>query len=386
MKCLSKMRTSIPESGIRKLQTLAAEIPEAIRLETGEPDSNTPMNICEAAARAAYEGHTKYTPVPGYKSLREAIRNDLMKNYGLNVGIDEITVSSGAITAIAAALLAVADSGDEILLPDPAWPVYEMLLISQGIVPVRYELDSENDFVPVYPELESKVTEKTKAIFINTPGNPTGAVYDEDTIKRLMDFAVKHDLYVISDEVYDSIVFEGRHITPKAYDTDGRVVTIMGASKKYAMTGWRIGYAVAAKEISSLMSKILITLVGNATSVAQKAYEEAITGPQEFVEITRLSYKVRRDKVCELFKQAGIKAFYPRGAFYIMVDISEAGMSSDEFALALLKEEKVSVAPGSTFGKSADKMIRLSFATEENELLEGVKRICSFINRNRRRP
>jgi len=383
MKHLSKVRSSIPESGIRKLQTLAAEIPGAIRLETGEPDFNTPLNICEAAAKATYEGYTKYTAVPGYKSLREAIRDDLYKNYKLSIGIDEITVASGAITAIAASLLAIADPGDEVLIPDPAWPVYEMLLISQGFVPVRYKLDAERDFTPDFSEMESLITEKSKIIMINTPGNPTGAVYSEETIKKLMEFAVKHDLYVISDEVYESIVFEGKHVTPKAYDTDGRVVTIMGASKRFAMTGWRIGYAIANKEISSLMSKIMVTLIGNAASVAQKAAEEALTGSQDFVEKSRQSYKARRDKVYELFKQANIKAFYPRGAFYILVDISEVGLPSEEFALALLKEEKVSVAPGSTFGKSTDNMIRLSFATEETELLEGVKRICSFINRYR---
>lgn len=382
MKQLSNVRNTIPESGIRKLQMLASTIPEAIRLETGEPDFNTPLDICKAAADASYEGHTKYTAVPGYISLRKAIQSDLKSNYGLNVELDEIIVTSGAVMAITEALLSIADTGDEILIPDPAWPVYEMVLITQGLVPVHYRLAAEHGFSPSLSDLEARITGKTKAIMINTPGNPTGAVFDKDTIGMLMDFAIKNDLYVISDEVYDSIIYEGRHVTPKAFDNDGRVVSIMGVSKKYAMTGWRIGYAIANKQIISSMNKIQITLIGNAPSISQKAAEAAITGPQDFVENARLSYMERRNKAYRLFTEAGIKAFYPKGAFYMLVDISDVGLQSEEFALTLLREEKVSVAPGGTFGKSTDNMIRISYATEEAALLEGVRRICSFIKRN----
>jgi len=381
MKQLSVERSKMPESGIRKLQNLASAIPEAIRLETGEPDFNTPLNICGAASKAAFDGLTKYTPVPGYVSLRKAIQNDFNTNYNCNIEMDEIIVTSGAVCAITAGLMAIADPGDEILIPDPSWPVYEMILIAQGFSPVFYELDAESGFVPNWSDLESKITDKTKAIMVNSPSNPTGAVYDEATIEKLMEIAVKHDLYLISDEVYDAIIFEGKHISLKTFDTDGRVITIMAASKKYAMTGWRIGYAIANKEIIASMSQIMITLVGNATSVAQKAYEEAIKGPQDFVEKARLSYKDRRDKVYELFSNAKIKAYYPKGAFYMMVDISNTSMNSDDFSIALLNEEKVSVAPGGTFGKTTDKMIRISYATEESKLLEGIKRICEFINK-----
>lgn len=384
MNKLSDVRSKMPESGIRKLQNLASAIPEAIRLETGEPDFNTPLNICEAASKAAFAGITKYTPVPGFVSLRQAIQKDFNTNYNCNIELNEIIVTSGAVLAISAGLMAIADPGDEILMPDPAWPVYEMILIAQGFSPVRYNLDAEAGFVPDWEDLESKISSKTRAILVNSPSNPTGAVFDENTIRRLMDFAVKNNLYVISDEVYDSIIFEGKHVSFKNFDTDGRVITIMAASKKYAMTGWRIGYAIADKNIISLMSQIMITLVGNATSIAQKAFEEAINGPQDFVEEARLSYKSRRDKVYKLFSEAGIKAYYPKGAFYMMVDISETGIDSDEFSVALLNEEKVSVAPGATFGKTTDKMVRISYATEEVKLLEGVKRICGFINRHKK--
>lgn len=383
MKELSKVRGRIPESGIRKIQMLAGQIPDAIRLETGEPDVNTPLNINEAAARSMGEGFTKYTPVPGYPSLRKIIQADLAAQYGLNLGLDEIVITSGATTALSASLLAIADAGDEILIPDPAWPVYEMILLSQQCVPVRYLLDAENGFTPNMGDLEAKVTSKTKAIMINTPANPTGAVFDQATIVQLMDFAAKHDLYVISDEVYDAIIFEGRHVTPKAYDVDGRVISIFSASKKYAMTGWRLGYVAANQEIAALIAKILVTLIGNATSVSQKAVEEAITGPQQFVEEMRQSYRNRRDRAYELLKQANIKAYYSAGAFYMMIDVAETGISSEEFALQLLNEEKVAVAPGSTFGESSRHMIRISLATEESQLLEGIKRLCAFIAKHK---
>jgi len=258
-----------------------------------------------------------------------------------------------------------------------------MILIAQMNEPVRYKLKPDEGFIPDFADLEAKVTGRTKAIMINTPGNPTGGVFDEATVKRLIDFANRHDLYVISDEVYDAIIFEGSHISPKAYDTEGRVISIFAVSKKYAMTGWRIGYAVAPKPVASLMSKIMVTMVGNAPSISQKAAEEAITGPQQFVEETRRSYQTRRDLVYDLFVQAGIKAYKPNGAFYMMVDIADCGMPSEQFAIRMLQEEKVAVAPGSTFGESSKHMIRLSFATEQTVLLEGVKRICSFIARNR---
>lgn len=380
MNQLSQVRSQIPESGIRKLQELASQIPDAIHLEVGEPDVNTPAHILEYAAQATREGFTKYTPVPGYPSLRTAVKEDLAETYGLDVALDEIVVTAGASLALAASLLAIADPGDEVLIPDPAWPVYEMILRAHQYTPVRYTLDPERGFLPNIDELEQKVTSKTKAIMINTPGNPTGGVFDASTIEELMKVAVKHDLYVISDEVYDSFVFEGKHVTPKAYDTDGRVISIFGVSKKYAMTGWRVGFTIANKQISSTISKILVTLIGNAPSVSQKAAEAAIKGPQECVDEMKNSYMRRRDLSYELFESAGIKAYRPLGAFYMLVDISDTGMTSDDFALTLLKEEKVAVAPGSTFGESTERMIRLSLATKEEDLLEGAKRICKFIH------
>lgn len=379
MKPLSHARSKIPQSGIRKLQELSSQIPDAIHLEVGEPNANTPAFVIDAAYRSMQEGHTKYTSVPGYPSLRKAIRSDLEALYGLKPEQDEIVVTSGSVTALTASLLAVADAGDEVLIPDPAWPVYEMILTVQQCVPVRYALKADEGFAPDFDDLEAKVTDKTKAIFINTPGNPTGAVFDEETVKRLMAFAVKHDLYVISDEVYEAIVYEGRHVSPKSYDKDGRVISIFAVSKKYAMTGWRLGYMVANRDICASVTQIMIALIGNAPSMSQKAAEAAITGPQHFVEEMLQSYRERRDMAYALFTSHGIKAYPTKGAFYMLIDIADTGMSSDDFALSLLREEKVAAAPGNTFGNVSREMIRISLATEKQALREGVERICRYI-------
>ncbi|MET3292511.1 UNVERIFIED_CONTAM: aspartate/methionine/tyrosine aminotransferase [Brevibacillus sp. OAP136] len=384
MKELSKTRSKLPNSGIRQLMELSANIPDAIHLEVGEPNVNTPQHIREAATLAMNEGFTGYTSVPGYKSLRDALCEHLGFRYGLKITSEQVMVTSGAVTALTASLLAIADADDEILIPDPGWPVYEMMVLAQGSVAKRYPLQLENGFAPDLEQLEQLVTPKTKAILINTPGNPTGAILGQEQILELLAFAVKHDLYVISDEVYDGIVFDGTHISPKTFDTDGRVISIFGASKNYAMTGWRIGYAVASPEITTLMGKVMLPLVSCATSISQKAAEAAIRGPQDFVEEMRQSYKQRRDKAYDLFTQAEVKAFKPDGAFYMLVDMAELGRPADELALQLLKEEKVAVAPGTTFGELTNKMVRISLASEESQLLEGVKRICTFIARHKR--
>ncbi|MGE5702860.1 MAG: pyridoxal phosphate-dependent aminotransferase [Clostridia bacterium] len=383
MKPLSKTRSKLPNSGIRQLMELSANIPDAIHLEVGEPNVNTPQHIREAATLAMNEGFTGYTSVPGYKSLRDALCEHLGHQYGFRVASDQIVVTSGAVSALTGSLLAIADADDEILIPDPCWPVYEMMILAQGCVPKRYPLLPENSFAPDLEQLEKRVTAKTKAILINSPGNPTGAVLNREQITALLAFAVKHDLYVISDEVYDGIVFEGTHISPKSFDPDGRVISIFGASKNYAMTGWRIGYAVANPEIAALMGKVMLPLISCATSISQKAAEAAIKGPQDFVEEMRLSYKERRDKAYDLFAQANVKVYKPAGAFYMLVDMAELGRTADELVLDLLKEEKVAAAPGTTFGELTRSMVRISFATEESQLLEGVKRICRFIDRHK---
>lgn len=384
MKELSKKIKNLPESGIRKLQEAARQIPDCIRLETGEPNFITPKYICSAATKAMDDGFTKYTSVPGIKTLRDVIADDFEKRLGKRYDIDEIVVTAGATMALKLTLDCIGNVGDEILVPDPSWPVYTMQVLAAGLKPVPYVMPAENGFEPNYENIEPLINQHTKAIMVNTPSNPTGAVFSEKTVKMIMELARKYDLYVISDEIYDYLVYEGNHISMKAMDTDDRVILISGPSKKYAMTGWRIGYVIASKTIANLINQAMVATIGNATAIAQKAVEAAIIGPQDFVEDSKKQYQDRRDATATIFSEEKVEFYYPHGAFYIMVDISCCHMDSEEFALKLLAEEKVAVAPGSTFGDSARQMIRISCGTDKDDLCEGIRRLCRFIKNNKK--
>lgn len=382
MKQLSKTMKNLPESGIRKLQEAARYIPGAYRLETGEPSFKTPKHICDAAYGAMLDGVTKYTAVPGIKSVREAIAEDFTNKLGREVKLDQVVVTGGAVMAIEATLMSICDPGDEVLVPDPSWPVYTMCVLGNHLTPKYYVMRPENGFEPTREDIEAGITERTKAILVNTPGNPTGGVFSQETVQMIMDIAEEHDLYVIADEIYDFLIYEGEHHSFYPLDKDGRVILISGASKKYAMTGWRIGYAIADPKIVSLINQVMVMLIGNATSFAQVGTEAAIRGPQDFVAESKREYKARRDAAIDLLQAAKIPVVIPKGAFYIMLDISSCKMDSLEFALQLLDEEKVAVAPGGTFGKSAEQMVRISYGTPMEPLCEGVERLCKFINRH----
>lgn len=382
MKQLSGTISNLPESGIRKLQEAARYIPGAFRLETGEPSFKTPKHICDAAYQAMLDGVTKYTAVPGIKSVREAIAEDFSRKLGCKVEFEQVVVTGGAVMAIESALRSICEPGDEVLVPDPSWPVYTMCVLSNHLVPKHYVMRAEHAFEPTREDLERCITSKTKAILVNTPGNPTGGVFSRTTVEMIMDLAEKHDLYVIADEIYDFLIYEGEHTSFYPLDRDGRVILISGASKKYAMTGWRIGYLIASPKIVALVNQVMVMLIGNAVSFAQVATEAAIRGPQDFVTESIAEYRARRDAAINLLHREKIPVVIPKGAFYIMLDISSCQMDSLDFALKLLAEEKVAVAPGGTFGKSAEQMVRISYGTPMEPLCEGVDRMCRFINRN----
>ncbi|NEU29550.1 pyridoxal phosphate-dependent aminotransferase [bacterium LRH843] len=382
MQLLSHIGLNIPRHGVREILEEANKIPDAIHLEIGEPNVITPSYIREAATEAMNAGMTHYTPNAGLSSLRQSIVRHLNRKYDLVIDPKAIVVTPGAVTALNATLLATVNSGEEVLIPDPSWPNYEQMLLGQGAIPVRYTLDPKSNFGLDVEELEGKVTTNTKAIIINSPGNPTGAVFSEREIKELITFANKHKLLVISDEVYDGIVFEGEHINPLKYDQENRVISIFGFSKNYAMTGWRVGYAVAPPYIAEIIAKLLEPMVSCASSVSQKAAEAALEGTDLFMEEMRESYRKRRDKVLEIFDEYGIQVKQPQGAFYMLVDFSSVNLPQEDVAMTLLKEEKVAVAPGSTFGPSTKHMVRISFATDEEDLYEAAHRIGRFIQRH----
>jgi aspartate aminotransferase/aminotransferase len=299
------------------------------------------------------------------------------------VAADQVVVSPGAVCALASAVFATVDPGDEVLIPDPGWPNYVSMVCLAGGVPVRYPLPRVAGYLPAMDTLRSLVSPRTKLIFVNSPSNPTGAVYPEATVRELVEFGAEHDLYVLSDEVYEAFVFEGRHEPAARFDGDGRVISVFGFSKTYAMTGWRLGYAVASIEVATLMAKIQEPLVSCASSVAQKGAEAALTLPRAALQPLCDTYRGRRDRVVEILGPHGLLTAVPRGAFYALVDLSAVGRDSNAIARRLLTEERVASAPGETFGVEAAGMVRISLATATELLEEGCRRIVRFVERHR---
>ncbi len=381
MKPRSALAQALPRSGIREVMDLARQMDDVIVLVVGEPSFNTPAHIIEAAARAAREGTTKYTPNAGLPGIRAAVAERYSRRFGREVTPGEVLVTAGAVNALAAIVAAIAEEGDEILIPDPGWPNYVAMIELARSVPVRYQLVPDEGYRPDLAALEAAITPRTKAIVINNPSNPTGAVYSAETVQALVDLARKHDLWLISDEVYEDLIFDGEHVPAARFDPD-RVITISGVSKSYAMTGWRIGWAITNPELVALCGKIQEALVSCPSAVSQAAAEAAVRGPQDAVEEMRSAYQRRRDLVVDILGPAGILSAVPEGAFYALVDLRDACIPSRELSRLLLEEEHVAAAPGSTFGDVAEGMVRISLATADDDLAEGCRRIVRFAERH----
>jgi aspartate/methionine/tyrosine aminotransferase len=379
MKPLAQGPKKMSGSGIREIVNIAVGMPDAIRLEVGEPNFPTPAHIVEGARQGVEQGFTKYTQSSGLLSLRELLAEKVSKVNGYRASASNINVGVGGVGIIYAAILATVEPGEEVLIPDPAWPNYEMSVLSRGAVSVRYPLFIEHSFIPRIEDLEPLVTERTKMLVINSPSNPTGSVFPRETIKALVAFAQKHDLYLLADEVYDQLIFEGEHVSPAIYDFD-RVLSVYSFSKTYSMTGWRVGYGVANEELSELIMKLQEPLISCVSGVSQKAAEAALTGSQDCITEMRESYRERRDAVVSLLKERGNYVYTPSGAFYILIDVSQSGVDSRSFALSLLKDQRVAVAPGTAFGDVGSHLVRVSLATEKSQLVEGVSRLCDFIH------
>jgi aspartate aminotransferase/aminotransferase len=371
-------------SGIREIMDLAAGLPDVLHLEVGEPDFATPSHIVEAAVAAARAGFTHYTPNAGLPELRDSIANVAAKVAGRSVVREQVVVTSGSVCGLMTSLMALVEPGEEVLLPDPGWPNYEMMVMSIGAIPVRYRLSEEHDFAPDLSELESQIGPRTKAIVVNSPSNPTGAVFGRAVVRALVDLANVHDLYILSDEVYDELVYEGEHYSPARWDTDGRVISVYSFSKTYAMTGWRVGYVVAPGSIAGAISKLQEPVVSCASAISQKAAEAALAGPQVCVLEMRNAYKARRDLVVGLLGQAGVRASVPRGAFYVFVDVSRLADHTYRFTRQLLQEQRVAVAPGETFGDAGCGHVRVSLAVDPQVLEAGVRRLIAALTRQSR--
>jgi aspartate aminotransferase len=362
-------------SGIREVVNLALVTPGCIRLEVGEPSFRTPEHIVQAAIEFARTGQMKYTATPGILSLRERLVAKLDRVNGIKTGVDNVNCTVGGVGGIAAAIAALCEPGDEVLLPDPAWPNYRLMLAWAHGVLVPYPCRPENKFMPDPEEIEQLITPRTKLMIINSPCNPTGAVFPRKLLEQLVEVAVKHNLYLLSDECYDEVILEGEHHSPASFCTDGRVISVFTFSKTYAMTGWRVGYVVANDEVSDSITKILESNSSCLPTICQKAAEAALDGPREPLKKMVDAYRERRDLCVGLLEEAGLLISRPQGAFYIMADVRGSGMDSREFAFDLVKTKHVAVAPGTAFGESARGAARISLASSPEDLSVGIGRI-----------
>jgi aspartate/methionine/tyrosine aminotransferase len=371
--------TSLPRSGIREIMELALTVDGAIHLEVGEPNFATPRHICEAAATAAFDGFTKYTPNAGIPPLREALAVKVRERNGIDASPNQVVVTPGAVAGIYSTLAALVDPGSEVLLGDPSWPNYGLMMRLLGITPIHFPLGLEAGLIPRAADIEPLITERTRAIILNSPGNPTGAVTPRDALVDVLELARAHDLWVLSDEVYDEMWFDAPPTAAAPLDADGRVVTFFSFSKTYAMTGWRVGYLVAAAEVAALIIKAQEPITSCVNAPAQMAAIAAVTGPQDCVAEMRDSYRQRRDLAVDLLTARDIHHVRPTGAFYLMVDVSPSGMIGMEFTRRLVLERGVAVVPGTTFGPDSGRFVRVSLATATEPLLEGIGRLAAAI-------
>jgi aspartate aminotransferase len=369
---------AIAQSGIRELMDLAWKVGDVIRLEVGDPSFPTPPHVVEAAARAAREGWTGYVPSAGIGELRQAIAEKLRKHNRLEVEPAQVTVTAGGIGAVHAAMLSALDPGDEILLPDPAWPNFRMIAGLLHAPERLYPLRPEHSFLPDVADLERASGPRTRALLVNSPSNPLGTIIPAERLRQILAFARERDLWVISDECYDQITFDDSFASPASLGDPGRVLSCYTFSKTYAMTGWRVGYLAGPPEAAAVGDKIQQALVSCVNAPAQMAALAALTGPQDQVEEMRETYRERRDALMALLAEHDLVCAPPAGAFYAWVDVRGRAASSRQFAMELLRQERVAVAPGAAFGPAGEGWVRLSLASDTADLLEGARRLARF--------
>ncbi len=382
MKAHSHVVAGMPRSGIRAVMEVASKLDEVIHLEVGEPSFRTPLHIIEAAYAAARDGRTRYTNNAGTPELRRAVAARAAGRWGQPVDPAEVLVGAGAVNAIAAMLFTLVVEGDEVLIPDPGWPNYAgQITLARGTA-VHYPLRPENGYLPDLAEMDRLVTPNTKAIITNNPANPCGSVWPRETVAAFADWAKRHDLWVIADEIYEDLVFEGEMVPLAPFDRE-RTIAVGGCSKSYAMTGWRIGWAIAPEHLVPMAGKVQEALVSCAAEVSQCAAVAALEGSQACVAEMRDAYHRRRNLVRDILQPAGLLPTPPQGAFYALADLRASGLSSLAASTALIEEERVATAPGSAFGEVAEGFVRLSLASSDEDLLTGCERIVRFVERRR---
>ena len=382
---LSDRIIGIKPSGIRKFFDIVSEMENVISLGVGEPDFETPWHIRDEGIYAFERGKTFYTSNSGLAELRAEINNYLIRRQNISYNPkDEIIVTVGGSEAIDIGLRAILNEGDEVIIPQPSYVSYEPCTILAGGVPVIVDLKSENDFRLTAQELEKVITGKTKILILPYPNNPTGAIMERKDLEQIAEVVKKHELLVISDEIYSELTYKGEHISIASLpDMKERTILINGFSKSYAMTGWRLGYACGNKDIIKQMVKIHQFAIMCAPTISQYAAIEALKNGDEDVKMMRDSYNQRRRFLLNSFKEMGLDCFEPYGAFYVFPSIKEFGMTSEEFATRFLEEERVAAIPGTAFGDSGEGYLRISYAYSIEKLKIAMERLNNFVQRLR---
>jgi aspartate/methionine/tyrosine aminotransferase len=359
-----------------------AERTDVIRLELGEPDFNTPKHVTGAAIKAIDEGFTHYTSSEGLLELREAVARKLRRENRIEADPEtEIIITDGGLGSIFAITQSLVNPGDEVLILDPAWPRYVQNVLLVGGAPKRVVLEEEDGFVPDMDRIKKHVTKKTKLAVLNTPNNPTGAVIPKNLLEEIGDLAVERDLILLLDEVYERIVYETEHFSLASHsELKDHIVTVSSLSKTYAMTGWRIGYAVSNAKTIEAMGKVIGYANACRTSCAQKAAVAALDGPQDCVDIMVKEYRKRRDLVVERLREMNaFSVAKPAGAFYVYPRIL-VGMESTDFVRFLIENAKVAVMPGTAFSVKGEDYVRISYANSMEEISEAMDRIQKLVS------
>ena len=373
---------SIKPSGIRKFFDIANELEDVISLSVGEPDFHTPWHIREEGIYSLENGRTRYTPNKGFIKLREEISAYLKRKFELDYSAEkEILVTVGGSEAIDLCIRALINKGDEVLIPEPSFVCYVPITEMAGGVPVTIKTTAENKFKLKVEDLEKAVTEKTKLLVLPYPNNPTGGIMESEELKAVADFAIKHDLIILSDEIYAELTYTGkRHVSiAELPEMKERCVIVNGFSKSHSMTGWRMGYAVGPQEIISPMTKLHQFAIMSAPTMSQYAAIEALKYGDEDIEKMRTEYDMRRRLIVDGLNAIGLTCFEPEGAFYVFPSIKSTGLTSAEFCEKLIYSKGVAVVPGDAFGESGEGYIRISYCYSINHITEALERMKAFV-------
>ena len=385
-KLLSNAVLGLKPSGIRKFFDIVSEMKDAISLGVGEPDFDTPWHIRDEGIYALEKGKTFYTSNAGLKELREEICKYQKRHQNINYNpLSEVIVTVGGSEAIDIGLRAMINAGDEVIIPQPSYVSYEPCAILAGAKPVKIALKAENEFRLTPEELEAVITEKTKVLILPYPNNPTGAVMGREDLEKIADIIIKNDIYVMSDEIYGALTYNGEHVSIASLEgMKERTILIDGFSKAFAMTGWRLGYACGPEHIIKQMTKIHQFAIMCAPTTSQYAAVEALKNGEDDVKAMRQEYNQRRRYLMNAFKEMGLECFEPFGAFYVFPCIKEFGMTSEEFATKFLEEERVAAVPGSAFGDSGEGFLRISYAYSLENLKIAMERLKKFVEKLRK--